>query len=300
MIGGDMRQFALAERLAREEIEVAMWGCGVDDDKYKLADRFAGVRAVGLSSALGGASVVVLPLPVTLDGIRINCRGEHDLRITELIDALIQMREKCTEPKRTPLLLGGKVPPLFRRLALENNIKIIDYYDREDVQVRNAVPTAEGAVAIAMNELPVTIKDCRAMVLGYGRVGRKLASLLRSVGADVGVSARSERDLAWADVDGAAAISLNELRSSVPSCDVIFNTIPFCILDREMLTKIPTSTLIIDLAGAPGGVDVTAAKELGSNVIWARSLPGKVAPISAGRIIGDAVLKIMSEEGVTL
>ena len=52
---------------------------------------------------------------------------------------------------------------------------------------------------------------------------------------------------------------------------------------------------MIDLASKPGGVDFEAAKRLGVRVIWALSLPGKVAPITAGEIIKDTVLNILKE-----
>ena len=62
----------------------------------------------------------------------------------------------------------------------------------------------------------------------------------------------------------------------------------------ELLGK---KTLLIDLASAPGGVDIKAARELGANVIWATSLPGKYAPRSAGEMIGACVESYLQGEG---
>ena len=70
------------------------------------------------------------------------------------------------------------------------------------------------------------------------------------------------------------------------------------VLDRQTLEQARPDTVIIDLASKPGGVDFEAAKELGLNVIWALSLPGKVAPITAGKIITDTILNIIGELGV--
>ena len=77
--------------------------------------------------------------------------------------------------------------------------------------------------------------------------------------------------------------------------DVIFNTVPAEVLDRNVLEQIPDDTLIIDLASKPGGVDFSAAKELGKKVIWALSLPGKTAPITSGRIIKETILNMLCE-----
>ncbi len=47
-----------------------------------------------------------------------------------------------------------------------------------------------------------------------------------------------------------------------------------------------------------GGVDFEAANKLGVKVIWALSLPGKVAPVTSGIIIKDTILNILNELGV--
>ncbi|MGN1007648.1 MAG: hypothetical protein ACI4PV_01775 [Butyricicoccus sp.] len=44
------------------------------------------------------------------------------------------------------------------------------------------------------------------------------------------------------------------------------------------------------------GVDFTAASQLGRRAVWALSLPGKVAPVSAARAIRDTVYAILQEE----
>ena len=46
------------------------------------------------------------------------------------------------------------------------------------------------------------------------------------------------------------------------------------------------------------GVDLEAAGELGVKVIWALSLPGKVAPLTAAGAIKTAIYNILSELGV--
>lgn len=44
-------------------------------------------------------------------------------------------------------------------------------------------------------------------------------------------------------------------------------------------------------------MDFDAAKELGSNVIWALSLPGKVAPYTSAEILRDTIVNIFKETG---
>lgn len=53
--------------------------------------------------------------------------------------------------------------------------------------------------------------------------------------------------------------------------------------------------MIIDLASEPCGTDFEAAKALGLTAVKAPGLPGKFAPKTAGEIIKDTVLNILSE-----
>ena len=89
-----------------------------------------------------------------------------------------------------------------------------------------------------------------------------------------------------------------ELAEKIGECDIIFNTVPHCVLDFKALSVTKPNVLIIDLASRPGGVDFETAKELERRVIWALSLPGKVAPYTAGRIIKDTIMNIIEELGV--
>lgn len=159
----------------------------------------------------------------------------------------------------------------------------------------NAVPTAEGAVEIAMSETPFTLHGSKCLVTGYGRIGKILSKMLRGIGARVSVEARKYADLALIEGNSCEAVSLGELSHHVGEYDVIFNTVPTLLFDREMLEKVKKDVLIIDLASRPGGVDFDAAAQLGVKVIWALSLPGKVAPVSAGMIIKDTIIHVLNE-----
>ena len=143
--------------------------------------------------------------------------------------------------------------------------------------------------------MPITLHSSRCLITGYGRIGKVLARMLKGMGAHVSVEARKYADLAMIDSIGCEAVSLGELPLAVGSFDVIFNTVPAMLFDRKLLRHIDRKTLIIDLASKPGGVDFEAAKEMGIRVIWALSLPGKIAPVTSGAIIKDTIMNIMSE-----
>lgn len=148
---------------------------------------------------------------------------------------------------------------------------------------------------LAFAELPITLAASRCLVVGYGRIGKILSRLLQSLGAEVTVSARKCSDLAWISVFGMKPVKTEELSAVIGDYDIIFNTVPAMVLNEGILKRVDPKTLIIDLASKPGGVDFSTAKDLGLKVIWSLGLPGKVAPITSGEIIKEAVVNILEE-----
>lgn len=162
-----------------------------------------------------------------------------------------------------------------------------------------AIPTAEGAVQIAMEELATTIFGLNILVIGYGRISKVLSRLLKSMGANVTVSARKFSDLAWIEANGYQPAHTNDLSGAIEKSQLIINTVPASILNEDLLSKVQKGCLLIDLASKPGGIDFSTANRLGLKTIWALSLPGKVAPITAGKIIFDTMQNIETERGHT-
>ena len=80
--------------------------------------------------------------------------------------------------------------------------------------------------------------------------------------------------------------------------DLVINTVPARVLGQTELEDLRPDCLVLDLASRPGGVDLAAAGELGLTVIWALSLPGKVAPVSAGAAIKRTIYNMLSELGL--
>ncbi len=149
-----------------------------------------------------------------------------------------------------------------------------------------------------MRLLPITLHGSRALVLGFGRVGKVLARTLDALGAETYVEARKFEDLSWIKCYGYHGIYLPDLAGGLGSFDVIFNTIPHEILTDEHLRQLRSDCLLIDLASAPGGIRLEAAHALGLQAVSALSLPGKVAPQTAGEIIKHTIINIISDLGV--
>ena len=286
VLGGDQRQISMANALAEYGYEVKAWGLG--QCQRGIGDA---TLCKTWEGAVEDADAVILPLPASADGVRVHC-PLHDndvfLRVTTLLDGISGKR-----------LYGGRLSEPIRSIAEQKQVEWVDYYESELLQLKNALPTAEGAIALAMQELPVTIFGTQAAVIGYGRIGSLLAAKLRALGADVTVYARRSEQLTLAHLHGNRAKPLtlcdgsSALAALSKGCRVVFNTVPFRLMTREVLEQLPTSCVLIDLASAPGGIDHIAAAELGIRTVWGTALPGKCTPESAGRFIADTLIEML-------
>lgn len=282
VIGGDLRNLKLAEHLAEDGHSVRIFGFKNIDISLKV------IHSVSLEEAIIGSDVVIGPIPCTLDEQTINCKF-YDLKIY-ISDVLRLMNKE-------QLFAAGLLSESLLHLIGNYGLKCVDVLKREEMSVLNAIPTAEGAIQIAMEELPITIHNSKALILGYGRIGKVLSKMLHGIGAKVYVAARKYSDLAWIESIGYRPVKMPEVSTLIDSFDIIFNTVPHIILDSTELELINKECLIIDLASKPGGVNFEKAKEIGLKTIWALSLPGKVAPVSAARFIKDTVYNILNEMG---
>ncbi len=275
ILGGDSRIGFMAEKLQRDGYTVA--GLGLSTKA---------VPEKPLKEGLGEAEAIILGLPASRDGETVFAPFYNGLVPLESIP-------KYARPN-VPVLCGMPSEAMCD-LFSAHGLLVINYLEREELALLNAVPTAEGALEIAMHELPITIWNARALVVGFGRCGQYLARILAALGAHVTVSVRRNASAALAKTCGFSVIETSDILRLAGEYDVIFNTVPSKVLDAPTLSRLSRGCLLIDLASRPGGVDMEAAKAFGVNTIWALSLPGKVAPVTAGEILCNTIQSILSE-----
>ncbi len=282
-IGGDLRQLRAAEGFAKDGHSVCVYGMEKTENGYiKHTENPEG--------EFSKADVVVLPLPYSIDKEKIYAPfSKIDIYISEIKDKL----------RKEQILLVGKADMELKLFAEMKGMCLIDYLNREEFAVLNSIPTAEGAIAVAMNQTTHTIHSSNCLVLGYGRIGKVLAKSLKGLGANCTVAVRKYKDLAWLSADGIDGTFFSNLDEKIGKYNIIFNTVPEIVLDFNRLSKTSTDCLIIDLASRPGGVDIETAARLGRNVISALSLPGKVAPDTAGDIVKTTISNILEEMEVS-
>jgi len=276
IIGGDRRQLYLMRLLEEDGHTVFHWGLGQKQE-------------ASLKSAVV-ADFVILPLPVSRDGVHLNL---------PLSDEVLPL-EKLWKALGKTTVLGGKVTQEQRLGARQQGAELLDYFDREEVQVKNALSTAEGAIGEAMAATDTTLHGARILLVGHGRIAKILAHHLHALGAQVSVAARRSSERSWAEVYGCAALSMEEMEKLLGSFDIVFNTVPAPVLGRTQLERLQSTCLVMELASLPGGIDAEAARELGVRYLAARGLPGKAAPMSAAAVLRDSIYAILRERGETV
>ncbi|MEW6183915.1 MAG: dipicolinate synthase subunit DpsA [Bacillota bacterium] len=279
VIGGDCRAVYVAEELSNQGAQVRLVG--------HEAETKPGIQLVDeVEAGVTGADAVVFPLPGITDDGNIYAPGRS---------LLLKEEDLASLPMGTPVFTGF-AREILSGITNKLRLKLVEVVKRDDFAILNSIPSAEGAIQMAMENMPITIHGSAAFVLGFGRVGQTLVRMLSGLGAKVTVVAKDAAKRARALEMGCRTIDFGELPVAVSEADVVFNTVPAVVLTARVLKCTRTDVLIIDLATQPGGTDFEAARRMKRKAILAPSLPGKVAPQTAGRILGRVVADLLVQE----
>ena len=228
--------------------------------------------SVGGPEKIAVADYILLPLP--LDAAR-----------TPLAELLRAARPGT-------LALGGMLSAEAKAIAAEAGVELVDYFAREELTIRNAIPTAEGCIGILMAERSRTLWGSSILLTGFGPVGQALGVRL---GAQVTAAARRPAQRALAESFGLRSVAIGRLGQLAPAFDTVVNTVPAQVLSAEVLARLRPESLIVDLASRPGGTDFEAARRLGHRAIHALSLPAACAPETAGEAVAQTVCEMIGQ-----
>ena len=278
IIGGDLRIVKLSEMLVNEGAQVYTYG-------LENADNIETKKCESLEEAIEFADVILGPIPFSSNGDVINSPfSKEKIKVQDIINLA-----------RGKILIAGSIKPEVYEQANDLQVKVVDIMKREELSVLNAISTAEGAIKIAIEETPKNLHGSNILVLGFGRIGKVLSHMLNGLGAKVSCEARKNSDLAWIKAYGYDAIPLSELNENLYKFDIIINTIPYIVLDKEALENVKEDALVIDLASNPGGVDRKKKKKKQIKFVWALSLPGKISPITSAEFIKETLFNVVKD-----
>ena len=218
VLGGDLRSFFLAQILSKEKHEVKL--CGFEKlNGFQVKETY--------DSMLSHSEIVILPTPFSKDNIYLNM---------PFSDNNIQIEEICYYLKNKTIFVGNIHQELKDELERKNN-KVIDFMQKEEFAIFNAIPTAEATIEIIFKNTKKILQNSNCLVLGYGRIGKILAYKLNGLSSKVTCMVTSEVEKAWAIAYGYETITIENIKSNCTKLkryDIIINTIPKVILKEEL------------------------------------------------------------------
>lgn len=282
IIGGDARQLEIIRKLTELDAKLSLIGF------EQLDHAFTGAAKEKITELdFSKIESIILPVAGTgLDG-HVDTIFSNE-KIVLLEDMLKQTPSYCT-------VFSGITNSYLTNITSKANRHLVQMFKRDDVAIYNSIPTVEGTIMMAIQHTDFTIHGSNVTVLGLGRVGMSVARTFHMLGAKVKVGARKPEHIARITEMGLTPFHLSQLSQWVGDTDICINTIPHPIVTANIISKMPVHTLIIDLASKPGGTDFRYAEKRGIKALLAPSLPGIVAPKTAGNILANILSQLLED-----
>lgn len=222
--------------------------------------------------------VYVLPTPMS--------KLERDMALVEKLKEELIKRDK-----EKNCVFGGVIDQEWGRFFEGNNIRYYDFMKLPEVVEGNAHITAEATVAEVLRYSAYSIDGQQMLVTGYGCCGSRIAKMFAVLGADVMVAARRESVRKQVVEDGLKSCDFNEIKHVIGKMHTVINTVPTLVITEELISKMSTDSLIIDIASKPGGTDFEAASRYGITAKLSLGLPGIYTTTSSAKLLRDAIYK---------
>ncbi|WP_394232480.1 dipicolinic acid synthetase subunit A [Niallia oryzisoli] len=282
IIGGDARQLEIIRKLTELDAKLSLVGFEQLDHAFSGAtkDKIADLDFSQLDA-------IILPVAGTsLEGNVDTIFSNEKVILTE--DMVKKTPKHC-------VIFSGITNAYLTSITESADRTLVQLFKRDDVAIYNSIPTVEGTIMMAIQHTDFTIHGSKVTVLGLGRVGMSVARTFHLLGAKVDVGARKSEHIARITEMGLTPFYLDDITQWVKDTDILINTIPYPVVNANVLSKMPVHTLIIDLASKPGGTDFRYAEKRGIKALLAPSLPGIVAPKTAGNILAGVLSTLLQD-----
>lgn len=262
VLGGDERNLYLTRKLISNG----------HDAKWCYAERHdeALLRCTDTQYHISSADVLILPLPLTRDGVSLNCPFGQDTVLLDDVKAYIKGKTIFTS---------------------DDSISGINYFSDKGVIVENARLTAVGFLSELLKFEKGDIMGKKALVTGFGNVSKCVCKILSDNGVSVFVAARSSIQRHEAAVTGYGTGDFSKVKKIISDFDYIVNTVPSKVLSDSTLLKIRAGSAYFELASL-------VQKETENRhfaYIDCKGMPGKHTPKGAGEVIADFVCSELRE-----
>ncbi|WP_458413852.1 dipicolinic acid synthetase subunit A [Schinkia sp. CFF1] len=283
VIGGDARQLEVIRKLTELDAKLTLVGFNQLDHVFSGSSK-KNIEEIDFSEL----DAIILPVKGT------NLSGEVETIFSN--EKIILTQDMIKQTPEHCLIFSGISNSYLDSISAEAGRKLIKLFERNDVAIYNSIPTVEGTIMMAIQHTDITIHGSNVVVIGLGRVGMSVARTFACLGANVKVGARKLEDIARITEMGLQPFYTADLINEVDQADIVINTAPSLVVTAKVISKMPLHTVIIDLASKPGGTDFRYAEKRGIKALLAPSLPGIVAPKTAGKIVANVISQLLMEE----
>ena len=267
IIGGDLRNFFLAQLLSKEKQEVKLYGFDKLEN-FKECEKY--------DKMMDSSDIIILPIPFSKDSKYVNMPFSNTyIPIKEIVYHL-----------ENKIIFVGNIHQELKEELHRKNSQVIDFMQKEEFAVLNAIPTAEATIEIILKNTKKILQNSNCLIMGFGRIGKVLAHKLKGLSAKITCMTTSEEETAWAIVYGYETLTIKNMQNNctkLKQYDIIINTIPKGIF-KEELKEIRKETLLIDLSSKPYGIDRKIVEQEKINFIEALGLPRKISTSNISKI----------------
>ncbi len=224
--------------------------------------------------------LILLPVPTTRDGVHVNGTD-------------IPLSDTLANAGRESLVVGYGLPESYRERALSFEASLLDLSEDGEFLSENAYITAIATLGYIMNSEKRAVSDMKFLIIGYGRIGSRLAEILLFFGAGVKICSRRPLTRIELGECGVDLVSLGELlRSGAENTDVdiIINTAPCELNSLFPSGRVPEGMRVLELASGRNFSEVSGVELL-------PSLPERIYPISAAAAYTSAVRRRLFSGG---
>ena len=281
VIGGDLRLCSLAQLLAKDKNTVSVFAM---ENSKEIMENKTLKKCESIEEAIEESKIIIGSIPF------LKSNGEM---YTSFSAKIIRVEDFTKKKYKDKLFIAGNISNSAKEKLEGSYEKVIDLMKQEELVILNTIATAEGAIDVAIQNTNTIIHGSNVLILGFGRVAKEVATKFHGLSAKVTCAARKTTDLAWIKTLGYDAVNINELGEDLKKYDIIINTVPQMIIEKENMQFMKQEVLLIDLASSPGGINIEDAKQMNLKFVWALALPGKIAPVTSAEFIKDTIYNLI-------
>ena len=273
VIGGDLRISTLAKLLAEDGNNVFVYGM---ENANFIEENTKIIKCKSVEEAIKSSNIIIGSIPFSKSKNEMYAIfSEEHIQIDELI--------KGDNSKK--IFIAGSISEDSKEILEKNYMEVVDIMEYEQLAILNTIATAEGAIEVAIKNTDTILHGKNVLILGFGRVAKIVAKKFQGLSANITCAARKPSDFAWITALGYNLIDINTIETEFWDFDIVINTVPKIIVDKDRMKFMKKNVLLIDLASEPGGFDKNDAKTLDLKLICALALPGKIAPVTSAEFI---------------